>query len=156
LNEQTLTNLSITVGNMRAASEHAVVTVDNINSLVETNSLAVASAVSNVVQFSQQINEFAGSFKDVLATNGAELAASMKNIESSTVVLKNVLEDVQSGKGLAGSVLRNEQLATNVDLIAANLSITTSNLNRLGLWHFLWHHEIPATNTPVYSKIPSN
>jgi phospholipid/cholesterol/gamma-HCH transport system substrate-binding protein len=154
LNDQTLTNLSTTVGNMRTASARAVVTVDNINSLVETNSLAVAAAVSNVVQFSRQINEFAGSFKDVLATNGAELAASMKNIESSTVVLKNVLEDVQSGKGLAGSVLRNEQLATNIDLIAANLSITTSNLNRLGLWHFLWHREIPATNAPVYSKFP--
>ena len=46
-------------------------------------------------------------------------------------------------KGLAGTVLRNDQLATNVDNIAANLSVTTSNLNRLGLWHFLWHKEIP-------------
>ena len=144
LNEQTLTNLSAAVGNVRLASERAVVTVDNINGLVETNSQAVAGAVSNVVYFSHQINDVAVDFKDVLATNGAELATSMKNIESSSQVLKNVLEDVQSGKGLAGTVLRNEQLATNVDIIAANLSITTSNLNRLGLWHFLWHHEVPA------------
>jgi phospholipid/cholesterol/gamma-HCH transport system substrate-binding protein len=146
LNEQTLTNLSTTVNNMRLASEHAVTTVDNLNSLVQTNTASVASAVSNLVYFSEQLDVFAGDFKDVLATNGAELTASMKNIESSTVVLKNVLEDVQSGKGLAGTVLRNEQLATNVNMIAANLSITTSNLNRLGLWHFLWHKEIPATN----------
>jgi hypothetical protein len=77
----------------------------------------------------------------------------MKNIEASTVVLKNVIEDVQSGKGLAGTVLRNEQLATNVDIIAANLAVTTSNLNRLGLWHFLWHHEVPpATNKVAASK----
>jgi hypothetical protein len=79
----------------------------------------------------------------------------MKNIESSTIVLKNVLEDVQSGKGLAGTVLRNEQLATNVDIIAANLTVTTSNLNRLGLWHFLWHHETPATNKVATTKTPS-
>jgi phospholipid/cholesterol/gamma-HCH transport system substrate-binding protein len=155
LNEQTLTNLSATVGNMRIASEHAVSTVDNINTLVETNSQSVASAVSNVVYFSRQINQFAGDLKDVLATNGAELTVSMKNIESSTVVLKNVLQDVQSGKGLAGNVLRNEQLATNFDMIAANLSIATSNLNRLGLWHFLWHHEIPATNRVIWPTIPS-
>jgi phospholipid/cholesterol/gamma-HCH transport system substrate-binding protein len=153
LNEQTLTNLSSAVASVRLASEHAVLTVDNVNSLVETNSQAVASAVSNVVYFSRQINEFAGDFKDVLATNGTELAASMKNIEASTVVLKNVIEDVQSGKGLAGTVLRNEQLATNVDIIAANLAVTTSNLNRLGLWHFLWHHEVPpATNKVAASK----
>jgi len=143
LNEQTLTNLSATVGNARVASERAVVTVNNINSLVTTNSESVASAVSNVVFFSRQINEFAGGLKEVLATNSGELRLSLSNIESSTEALRNMLEDVQSGKGLAGTVLRNEQLATNVNTIAANLTITTSNLNRLGLWHFLWHKEIP-------------
>ncbi len=152
LNEQTLTNLSSTVVNARMATERAVVTVNNINSLVETNTESVASAVSNVVLFSQQINQFASGLKDVLATNSTELNASLKNIESSTVVLKNVLEDMQTGKGLAGTVLRNDQLATNVNMIAANLSITTSNLNRLGLWHFLWHKEIPATNNAAGSK----
>jgi phospholipid/cholesterol/gamma-HCH transport system substrate-binding protein len=148
LNEQTLTNLSSAVGNLRVASERAVVTVNNIDTLVETNSASVAHAVSNVVYFSEQINLFASNFGGVLATNSTELTASMKNIESSSVVLKNVLDDVQSGKGLAGTVLRNEQLATNVDTIAANLTITTSNLNRLGLWRFLWHREIPPTNSP--------
>jgi phospholipid/cholesterol/gamma-HCH transport system substrate-binding protein len=155
LNEQTLTNLSVTVGNARLASERAVVTINNVNSLVETNSQAVAAAVSNVVYFSEQINQFAGGLKDVLATNSVELNTSLKNIESSTVVLKNVLEDVQSGKGLAGTVLRNDELATNVNNIAANLSVTTSNLNRLGPWHFLFHKEVPPPNySPVPNKSP--
>jgi len=143
LNEQTLTNLATAVGNARMASERAVVAVDNINGLVTTNSQAVASAVSNVVVFSEQINQFAGGLKEVLATNSNELNASLKNINDSTVALKVMLQDVQSGKGLAGTVLRNDQLATNVNIIAANLTITTSNLNRLGLWHFLWHKEVP-------------
>ncbi len=143
LNEETLTNLSTTVANLRAASAHAIVAVDSVNTLVATNSQAVADAVSNVVVFSDQINEFASGLKGVLATNSTSLQTSLKNIESSTVVLKNVLLDVQAGKGFAGHVLRNDELTTNVDMIAANLTITTSNLNRLGLWHFLWHKEIP-------------
>lgn len=143
LNEETLTNLAVTVGNARMATEHAVTTVDNINALVTTNSVAIASAVSNVVGFSEQINQFGNGLKDVLATNSDELNASLKNFESSTETLKGLMEDVKSGKGLAGDVLRNDQLATNVNLIAANLTITTSNLNRLGLWHFLWHKEVP-------------
>jgi len=143
LNEETLTNLASAVSNARIATEHAVGTVDNINSLVTTNSEAVASAVSNVVLVSQQINQFAGGLKEVLATNSDELNASLKNFEASTASLKGLLEGVQSGQGLAGDVLRNEQLATNVNAIAANLSVTTSNLNRLGLWHFLWHKEVP-------------
>lgn len=143
LNEQTLTNLAVTVGNARVATEHAVATVDNINALVTTNSQAIALAVSNVVFFSQQINEVAGDLKDVVATNGNELSLSLKNFETSTETLKSLLGDVQSGKGLAGDVLKNEQLATNVNNIAANFSIMSSNINRLGLWHFLWHKEVP-------------
>jgi ABC-type transporter Mla subunit MlaD len=154
LNEQTLTNLASAVGSMRLASEHALDTVDNINGLVNSNSVAIGTAVSNVVYFSQQINQFASDLGGVLATNSADLSTSMKNIESSTAVLKTMVDDVRAGKGLAGSVLRNEQLATNVEAIAANLSVTTSNLNRLGLWRFLWHREAPRTNEVRATKAP--
>ena len=40
--------------------------------------------------------------------------------------------------GLAGNLLKNEKLATDVSLIASNLSIVSSNLNRLGLWGIMW------------------
>jgi phospholipid/cholesterol/gamma-HCH transport system substrate-binding protein len=153
LNEQTLTNLSATVASLHTASDHAVTAVDNFNALISTNSDSVSLAVSNVVYFSKQLDQFGAGLGGVLATNSASLSVSMSNIESSTEVLKSVLQDVQSGKGLAGTVLRNEQLATNVNNIASNLSVTTSNLNRLGLWHFLWHKEIPPTNNPA--KRPS-
>ncbi len=53
------------------------------------------------------------------------------------------MEDVQAGKGLAGSLVKNEQLAADVAQIAYNLSITTSNLNRLGLWGILWKKKVP-------------
>jgi len=59
-----------------------------------------------------------------------------------------MMDDLQSGQGLVGTLLKNEQLSTNVQTIAANLTIATSNLNQLGLWHFLWHHELPVTNAP--------
>jgi len=75
----------------------------------------------------------------------------VKNIESSTVVLKTVLDELQAGKGLAGSLLKNEQLAATVSQIANNLSITSSNLNRLGLWSVLWQHKPPRTNASPHS-----
>jgi phospholipid/cholesterol/gamma-HCH transport system substrate-binding protein len=156
LNEETLTNLSTTIGNMRTASERAIIAVNNVNSLVETNSPHVAEAVSNVVFFSEQIDTFADAFGTVLATNSTQLTASMKNIEASTVVIKDVLTDVQAGKGLAGTILRNDQMATNVQMIANNLAVTTSNLNRLGLWRFMWHREVPQTNAPPKSLSPKS
>ena len=53
-----------------------------------------------------------------------------------------------SRNGAGAKQMKNEQLATNMQEIADNLAITTSNLNRLGLWHFLWHHEPQRTNSP--------
>jgi len=101
--------------------------------------------------FTEQMNQFAGALRDVLATNREEIHAAVKNIESSTVVLKTVLDELQAGKGLAGNLLKNEQLAATVSQIANNLSITSSNLNRLGLWGVLWQHNPPRTNASARS-----
>ncbi len=146
LNEQTLTNLSVTIDNMRTASEHALTTVDNINALVATNTSPIAISVSNVVFFSQEINRLAATADSLVATNSPEISAAVKNIESSTVVVKNLLDDLQAGKGLAGSLLKSESLATNIDVIADNLAVTSSNLNRLGLWGIMWKRREAGTN----------
>jgi len=114
LNEKTLTNFSATVNNMRAFSEQAINTVNDINAFIATNGSQASLAVSNVVFFSQELMRLANSAEGVLATNSTEITAAVKNVESSTEVLKSLLSDVQSGKGLAGTMLQNEQLATNV------------------------------------------
>jgi phospholipid/cholesterol/gamma-HCH transport system substrate-binding protein len=135
LNDETLTNFAASVANLRAFTDQALGAVGDINSLIATNGVQVGVAMSNVVVFSQELTQ----------TNG-DIATALKNIESSTEILKQLMTDVQSGKGLAGTVLQNQQLATNVQTIAYNLSITSSNLNRLGLWGFLWHKEPLRTN----------
>jgi hypothetical protein len=119
--------------------------VSNINLLVTTNGEQVGIAVSNLVHFSGQLTQLGDSAQVILATNGVNIAEATKNIDDMTVTWKQISTDVQAGKGLAGTVLQNEQLATNVQAIAANLAMTTSNLNRAGLWGILWSHKTPAT-----------
>jgi phospholipid/cholesterol/gamma-HCH transport system substrate-binding protein len=150
LNEETLTNFSAAVGNLRTFSEQAMGTIGDINALVATNGSQIDLAVSNVAFFSQDLIRLSDDAHGLISTNGIEISAAVKNIESSTEVLKKLMDDLQSGKGLAGTVLKNEQLSTNVQMIAGNLAIATGNLNRLGLWHFLWHHELPPTNAPPH------
>jgi phospholipid/cholesterol/gamma-HCH transport system substrate-binding protein len=151
LNVNTLTNFSITMINMRTVSEQAMDTMSDINAIINTNSSQVALAVSNVLFVSQELTRMAGSAEILLATNMPEINAAVGNIKSSTDTLKKVMNDLQSGQGLAGTMLQNQQLATNVQAIANNLSVATSNLNRLGLWGFLWHKEqgSPTTNAPT-------
>jgi phospholipid/cholesterol/gamma-HCH transport system substrate-binding protein len=141
LTPETLTNLSIAVSNLRRFSERSLVVADNLNGVLVTNSPAVAQSASNLVVFSKQLNQFADNLNGVLETNRGSVHVAVDNLRESTEVLKNLLTDVQAGKGLAGDLLKNEQIATNVSEIAQNLSITTSNLNRLGLWKILWEHK---------------
>ena len=140
--------MAAAVANMRVVSQRALGTVDNLDALLSLNSPAFARSGSNLVLFSEQMNQFAGGLSGVLATNREEIHTAVKNIESSTSVLKNVLDELQAGKGLAGNLLKNEQLAATVSQIANDLSITSSNLNRLGLWGILWQRK-PARAAPA-------
>ncbi|HVU27091.1 MAG TPA: MlaD family protein [Verrucomicrobiae bacterium] len=149
LNDQTLTNFAEALVNFREFSSEAVGTMSNINFIVNTNAAQINLAVSNLVLFSQKLTTLSDSANDLLTTNGAEISAAVKNVNASTETLKKIADDLQSGKGLAGVILQNEQLATNVQNLAANLDIASSNLNRLGLWRFLWHKEPPRTNDPA-------
>ena len=138
LNEATLTNLAESVVTLRSASERAFTVVDNVNGLVESNRAPVTIVVSNLVYFSEQANGLATQLSNVLGTNSAELNLAMKNLTASSADLKSLLDEAQAGRGLAGTVLKNEEFSSNVTAIAENLSITTSNLNQLGLWRVLF------------------
>src|SRR5450432_1177612 len=141
LNENTLTNFAIAINNSRVFSEQALGTIHDINSLVATNSGQVNLAVSNAVFFSQELTDLSGSARSLLATNGATIGVAVNNVEASTEVLKKLMDDLQAGRGLAGMLLQNQQVATNAQIIAANLAVTTSNLNRVGVWGILWAHK---------------
>ena len=148
LNQETLTNFSAAVDNLHNFTEQATDTVANLDALIATNGSQIHLAVSNVVLFSQSLIGLSDAAQGLITTNGTEISAAVKNIETSTEALNQLTADLQSGKGLAGTLLKNEELSTNVQIMAANLAVATSNLNRLGLWRFLWHHELPTTNAP--------
>jgi ABC-type transporter Mla subunit MlaD len=148
LNVTTLTNFAIAMNNMRDFSEQAMGTVRDINGIVATNGAQVGLAVSNVLFFSRQLTQVADSAGALMATNGPQITAAVKNIESATEILTNLVTDLRSGRGLVGTMLESETLATNVQQMANNLTIASSNLNRLGLWGFLWHKEPLHTNAP--------
>ena len=147
LNAQTLANFGTSITNLKLFTEQALDTVKDINDIVTTNGTQASLAVSNVVLFSSGLIDLETSAKALLATNSVNLNQATKDIADATTTFKQLATDLQAGKGLAGAVLQNQELATNVQTIAANLSITSSNLNRLGLWGILWSRPPAATNT---------
>ena len=155
LNPEALTNLALAISNLRGFSDRALVVADNLNGILTSNGPALGQSVSNLVAFSHQLNDFGDGLNGILATNRQSVQVAVSNIERSTETLKLLLSDVHAGKGLAGEVLRNDKLATNVVEVVQNLSITTSNLNRLGLWKMLWQHKPPKNEHPEPHQLKS-
>lgn len=155
LNPHTMTNISLAVSNMRSASEMAVVTVDNINVLLETNAPSISLSTSNLAEFSATMNEMAGSLNSLVATNQGKIASAISNIDASAASLRSLMADVEAGKGLAGNLVKNEKLSDSVSQITRNLSITSSNLNRLGLWGIMWKRKDAKPPSPPEDRIIS-
>jgi phospholipid/cholesterol/gamma-HCH transport system substrate-binding protein len=155
LNEQTLTNLSFTIATLRQASQDALVTIDNVNMVIKSNGVPVGVAVSNLVDFSGELTNFVQSAKSILNTNEPQISATLSNLEASSATLTNLLNGVQQGKGLAGTIFESQGVAENVSNLTANLAVTSSNLNRYGLWHLLFHKEKPAQTNASTAKSSS-
>jgi len=146
LNAQTLSSFGASITNLRVFTEQAIGTIKGINDVISTNGTQISLAMSNVVYFSTELTRLASSAQDVLATNGDNLTAATKNLSDISVTAKQLAADIQAGRGLAGEVLQSPELATNVQLLAANLAITSSNLNVHGLWGILWSRTPASTN----------
>ena len=58
--------------------------------------------------FTVKLQVFGDELNSVVATNGPPISEAIKNIESSTEVLKSLLDDAQAGKGLLGTLIKND------------------------------------------------
>ena len=156
LNAETLSSFGTSVTNLKLFTEQALDAVKDINGLVHTNGAQVSLAISNAVKFSAGLTDLTDSAKQILTTNGVTLNQATKDLAEAMNNVKQITSDVQAGKGLAGAVLQNPELAMNVQTLAANLAITSSNLNRLGLWGILWSHPAPASTNTTKFQSPHN
>ena len=144
LDENTLSNLSLVIRNLRRASESAVVLVGNANSLVETNAAAVSTSLTNLVGFSGELNQFSVELRQTVHTNKDELDVVMKNLRTASASLKDLTADLQSGKGVLGSFLQDEKLKEDMAQTIHNVTALSSNLNKYGL---LYKPRLPKTTS---------
>jgi phospholipid/cholesterol/gamma-HCH transport system substrate-binding protein len=149
LSPDTLTNLSTSVGNMRKVSEQAIVTMDGLNALFSSNAIPVASAVSNLVLFSGELNQLADQLGETINTNRTEILFAVKNVKEATAGMKDIVSDVQQGKGTVGALLRDEQIKLEISQMVNNLTLLSSNLNKYGLLYKPKKPRNPDQSTPL-------
>ena len=143
LNDGTLTRFSQSISNLQLISGNANQTLGAIDRLVENNGTVISSSLSN-------LHDFSADLKTLLATNQNEITAAVKNLASASVTVNELLNDVKATNGLAGALLRDEQLKLQISLLVTNLNNATvnlgnfgSNLNQRGIWSMLWKPKVP-------------
>ena len=152
LNEGTLTNLAITIRNLRETSEGALQVVHTVDAVITTNSPSVAATLSNLSRFSETLNSLADQLSATAATNGMKLSGTMSNLEHASQTADALLTDVQAGKGLAGGLLRDDSMKADMKNMVANFTSLSSNLNKYGLLYKPRPTNLtPATNSFPYS-----
>ncbi|HYE29864.1 MAG TPA: MlaD family protein [Methylomirabilota bacterium] len=134
LAEPTLTNLTSTVANFQGTSARALLAVEHLDQFITTNTAPLNASMSNLNLFTKEVNLLTGELRETLATNRAQLTVTMRNIESATRRIDQVLQNVQGGQGLAGKLLTNEEMASNISILSSNLAVLSSNVNNKGLW----------------------
>lgn len=154
LNEQTLSNLADTANSLHGASQEAELAIQNVNNLVNSNRAPIGAAISNLVQFSDGLNEFALSANALIDTNTPAINESIRDIRDSAESLKNLLKKTESGDNLAAALLSDDELALQISQIASNLSLTSSNLNQRGLWGIMWKQKEPKPKPQARATEP--
>ena len=138
LDEQTLTNLAAGLSNLREISAEASATIDGVNQLILTNTPPINAAIENVVTFSEQLKDAGGDIQNLVASNSVVIDESLTNIKATTESLRNLVAAAEQGKGLAGKLFSDEELASNFSMLSSNLVDVSVKLNRGGLWSILW------------------
>ena len=135
LSEQTLTNFAVMVATFRAVAEEtrtvadravtlenkAIGALDRVDALLVTNTAPIQAAVSNVLRFSEQLNRLGADLQDTVGSNRSSVQAALRNLETASGQVTNLLGEVQSGRGVVGALLKDDALARNLKQLATDL-----------------------------------
>lgn len=143
LAEQTLTNLTAMVAGFRVVSEQtraviertvamedrAIGVIGRVDTLLLTNATPIQGAVSNVLRFSEQLNRVGADLQDTVGSTRPSIQAALQNLAAASAQVTNLIGEVQSGRGLAGALLKDEALARNFKQLSSSLPAVAGQVN---------------------------
>src|SRR5262249_20358696 len=118
--------------------------------LIDTNGPSVSISISNMVRFSEELDNLTSEFGQMLTTNRVELRKAVSSLNVTAEALQGLVNDVEAGKGVLGGLVKDEQLKTHIAHVAINLDLLSSNLNRYGLLYKPKQPKGRGSESPIY------
>ena len=137
------------VTNFAAFTRRLHASAGELEVLIATNAPTVQSALSNIEAFSVKLDKTTADLQSTLANNRTNITAVVENLATATESIKGItqsanriLMEIESGQGLAGGLLKNEEMRlqfqavlTNLNGTAIHFSNLASNLNARGIFY---------------------
>jgi phospholipid/cholesterol/gamma-HCH transport system substrate-binding protein len=159
LSDQSLSNLSLTLSNLESMTTVARAMAQGADDLIRSNTPAVSQAVTNLRSFSEKLNLMAADLDLLVATNRPVVTEAIQNLRDTSASFKQVAADLEAGKGLAGGVLKDEEmkakaasLISNANAVAAAFATFGTNLNQRGIWSMLWKPKHTGETSPAPAR----
>lgn len=137
------------VTNFAAFTRRLHASAGELEVLIATNAPTVQSALSNIEAFSVKLDKTTADLQSTLANNRTNITAVVENLATATENIKGItqsanriFDEIESGQGLAGGLLKNEEMRlqfqavlTNLNGTAIHFSNLASNLNARGIFY---------------------
>jgi len=133
LDPTTLYNLSNVISNFRQVSEHGIVVMSNVSGFVQSNSQPLSQSISNVNRFSQGLEPIARHLDETILANRSNLTDTIASFKAASASISNIAAGLETGQGVAGSLLKDARLQAQMNSIVSELSVAASNLSHYGL-----------------------
>jgi phospholipid/cholesterol/gamma-HCH transport system substrate-binding protein len=163
LSDETLANLKSVFANAKRLTEQAESTLTEVQSLVQTSRPTLERTLASAQRFSGRLDTLGSQLLTVrtnlsslisnvdslVVSNRTSIQGSLENIEVASKDLRELLSHLNSGRGVAGGLLKDEQLRRQIDQLVENLTLLSANLNRYGLLYK------PKQTVPITRDVPN-
>lgn len=137
------------VKNFVATTDKLKTSVEELDKYISGKKPEVDQVFKSIVASSRSLKKITANIDAALDNNGTDLASVMAKVSQAATTLeditqsaKTIVNNLEDGKGLAGSLLKDEQMRSQFQIIlgdlnatAASMKIVAKNLEKHGLLH---------------------
>jgi hypothetical protein len=157
LASDTLTKFGAAMSNFEAVTASATGSATEVRAILDSDAPPLHAAITNFVNFSGRLNTVTAQLGDVISNNSGDLSIAVKNFRDVSASLKQLSDGLEAGQGVAGALLKDEQmkgelgaLLTNANALTEQFSLFGLHLNQRGIFRMMLKPKAEETNASAH------
>lgn len=143
--DSTKNNLRASVVNFNQTITELKATSSTIKNIIQTNQSGIDASLSNIKSFTRDFSEISAEI------NGAEIGKTFTNLKTSSENLTQILNEINSGNGTMGQIIKNDSLFKNLNDASESIDLLLEDI-RLNPHRYIHFSIFGKKNKPYQSN----